>query len=128
MLGGLLGAIGLGGGGGSDPGIISALGLRAKGGPVTAGKPYIVGEKRPELFVPHQSGTILPSVPKLPSIAGAGVSQAISLSFAPVIQMQDGGQGDSGEQVTAALKKFEKEFTPRVVKAIREAKTTGLMR
>jgi hypothetical protein len=36
---------------------------RATGGPVTAGQPYIVGEHRPELFVPNQSGTILPSVP-----------------------------------------------------------------
>lgn len=37
---------------------------RATGGPVTAGTPYIVGEKRPELFVPSVSGTIIPSVPK----------------------------------------------------------------
>lgn len=36
---------------------------RANGGPVRAGRPYVVGEKRPELFVPSQSGTILPSVP-----------------------------------------------------------------
>lgn len=37
---------------------------RASGGPVTAGTPYIVGEKRPELFVPGQSGTIVPYVPQ----------------------------------------------------------------
>jgi tape measure domain-containing protein len=36
---------------------------RATGGPVRAGQPYIVGEKRPELFVPSQNGTILPRVP-----------------------------------------------------------------
>jgi hypothetical protein len=36
---------------------------RAAGGPVTRGMPYIVGERRPELFVPDSSGTILPSVP-----------------------------------------------------------------
>ena len=36
---------------------------RAFGGPVVAGKPYIVGERRPELFVPDSAGTILPSVP-----------------------------------------------------------------
>lgn len=34
---------------------------RAMGGPVTAGQPYIVGERQAELFVPNQSGTILPS-------------------------------------------------------------------
>ena len=39
---------------------------RAMGGPVTAGRPYIVGDGgRPELFVPSSSGTILPRVPEL---------------------------------------------------------------
>lgn len=37
------------------------LGLRAAGGPVTGGSPYIVGEKGPELFVPGRSGTIVPN-------------------------------------------------------------------
>lgn len=53
--GSLFGGAGVAGGGG--------IGFRASGGPVSAGKPYIVGEKRPELFVPNTSGTILPSVP-----------------------------------------------------------------
>ena len=35
---------------------------RQHGGPVLAGRPYIVGERRPELFVPSQSGTIVPRV------------------------------------------------------------------
>lgn len=49
----------------TDSGEVMAvrLGRRARGGPVTAGQPYIVGEHRPELFVPNQSGMILPSVP-----------------------------------------------------------------
>jgi hypothetical protein len=38
-------------------------GHRALGGRVDAERPYIVGEKRPELFVPDQNGTILPRVP-----------------------------------------------------------------
>lgn len=37
---------------------------RATGGPVTAGAPYIVGEYRPEIFVPSESGRILPRVPQ----------------------------------------------------------------
>lgn len=32
------------------------------GGPVTAGQPYIVGERQPELFVPGSSGYIYPNV------------------------------------------------------------------
>jgi hypothetical protein len=34
---------------------------RAKGGPVKAGKAYVVGEKRAEVFVPKQDGTIVPN-------------------------------------------------------------------
>lgn len=37
-------------------------GFRATGGPVTAGKSYIVGENRAELFTPRVSGYISPSV------------------------------------------------------------------
>lgn len=34
---------------------------RAMGGPVTAGRPYLVGERGPELMVPGRSGTIVPN-------------------------------------------------------------------
>lgn len=34
---------------------------RAKGGRASAGSPYVVGEQRPELFVPDNSGTIMPT-------------------------------------------------------------------
>lgn len=46
--------------------VIGAFGTlfgREHGGPVEAGQAYVVGEKRPELFVPSTSGTILPRVP-----------------------------------------------------------------
>ena len=36
-------------------------GFRAEGGPVGAGGAYVVGEKGPELFVPHSSGSIVPN-------------------------------------------------------------------
>jgi tape measure domain-containing protein len=48
--------------------LLNALGFRASGGPVTAGQPYIVGEKGPEMWVPQQSGMILPNH----ALAGAG--------------------------------------------------------
>lgn len=59
-----LAAIGLGGdASGASPagGLLSALlGLpgRATGGPVTAGRPYLVGERGPELFVPQGYGRV----------------------------------------------------------------------
>lgn len=50
------------GGGGIGQAIAGIFGFRANGGPVSAGRSYVVGEKRPEVFVPSTSGTILPSV------------------------------------------------------------------
>lgn len=38
-----------------------AVQFREKGGPVTKGQPYIVGEAGMELFVPSQSGSIIPN-------------------------------------------------------------------
>jgi hypothetical protein len=35
--------------------------LLAHGGPAAAGRPYIVGEQGPELFIPNQSGTVMPN-------------------------------------------------------------------
>jgi phage-related minor tail protein len=34
---------------------------RARGGPVSAGSPYLVGERGPELMIPNRSGTIIPN-------------------------------------------------------------------
>ncbi len=44
--------------------------FKADGGPVSAGEPYIVGERGPELMVPGSSGTIVPNA----ALAGAGGS------------------------------------------------------
>ena len=41
-------------------GFINAM-FRADGGPVTSGRPYVVGERGPELFVPANSGKIIPN-------------------------------------------------------------------
>ncbi len=46
-------------------GISSITGItlpgKAIGGPVQAGKPYVVGERGPEMFVPSRSGSIVPN-------------------------------------------------------------------
>lgn len=39
----------------------SLFGARADGGPVSAGRPYVVGERGPELFMPGMSGSIVPN-------------------------------------------------------------------
>lgn len=81
---GLLGALFGGfGGGGSSSSPLSWLDdmFRAGGGPVQAGQPYIVGEKRPELFVPRTSGTIVPQVPSLVAAGGGSTSVPINISI-----------------------------------------------
>jgi len=41
--------------------VIFGLEKREMGGPVNAGQPYVVGEKGPEVFVPRNSGGIVPN-------------------------------------------------------------------
>lgn len=62
--------------------------MRASGGPVKAGQPYIVGENRPELFIPSQNGTIMPRVPAMAG-GGGGGSPVFNVS----INMPPGSDG-----------------------------------
>jgi len=58
----LIGESGVGGSGGS--GLLGSLfgsPGRATGGPVSPGRPYMVGERGPELFVPTAAGSIAPA-------------------------------------------------------------------
>ncbi len=52
--------------------------FREKGGEVKKGQPYIVGEKRPELFIPDRNGRIEPN---LNSLAGGGDGGASSTVY-----------------------------------------------
>lgn len=71
LLGSLFGGTtGSGAGAGSSSGFGSAIatglgalfgGARAEGGPVSSGRGYLVGERGPELFLPRQSGAIVPN-------------------------------------------------------------------
>jgi len=75
--GGLLGGLFGGGGGGLFGGLFG--GAREKGGTVTGGKTYLVGEKGPELFSAGRTGTITPN-----NAMGGG------LTYAPVVTIQGG--------------------------------------
>jgi len=50
-----------GGGGTVTPFMDLLAGARASGGPVSAGKSYLVGEEGPEIFTPRSSGEIIPN-------------------------------------------------------------------
>ena len=61
ILGPLLDSMGKGGGGGLFTSLLSSIGFRASGGPVSANRPYMVGERGPELIVPRLSGHVIPN-------------------------------------------------------------------
>ena len=61
-MGSLLSSMGgAGGTGGGIGGFFKSIFGLAKGGPAQGGRPYIVGEEGPELFVPKSSGTVVPN-------------------------------------------------------------------
>jgi tape measure domain-containing protein len=75
------------GGGGGGLGIFGSLfgggggfgGFRERGGPVSRGQAYIVGEKRPEVFVPNQNGVIIPRVPT--SNGGGSITTPVNINI-----------------------------------------------
>ena len=73
--------------------IMGAFGKRAIGGPITAGKPYLVGEKGPELVVPSRNGNVVPSN----QLSGGGVTVNQNISF---------GAGVSRAEISAMLPKI----------------------
>jgi phage-related minor tail protein len=105
-----LGGGGSGGGSGGTGGLISAaaqvlstfLGApgRATGGPVSPGRPYMVGERGPELFVPTASGRVEAHG------GGGGGGRDVRVS----IRIDGGGAGEpqalarSSRQVARAVK------------------------
>jgi hypothetical protein len=69
--------------GGSEGSYPSGVPGRARGGPVSAGEPYVVGERGQELFVPGSDGVILPAgvtaaLMSLPGLMGGGGSTVVN--------------------------------------------------
>lgn len=71
---------------------IRADGARADGGPVSAGRPYVVGERGPEMFVPDTAGTIVPN-----HAMGGGGNVNVTVNMPA---------GSSGDDVVAALQSY----------------------
>lgn len=82
----------------------SSVGRRASGGPVEKGKPYIVGEHRPELFVPKQDGEIIPKVPqkaKGTAFAGGSGGTTINVYVSGALDSRD-----AADKIVNQLRKF----------------------
>ncbi len=76
----------------------------ANGGPVMGGRPIVVGEKGPELFVPGSNGSIIPN-------GAGGNAYTINVSA---------GVGDPraiGQQIVEYIKRFEQASGPAFVAA-----------
>lgn len=84
-------------------GIFSGAGpyqFRAKGGPVSAGSPYIVGERGPELFVPGRSGSIVPN----DKMGGDNVSVVVNVDAKGTNVQGNDQQGNQlGRAISAAV-------------------------
>lgn len=59
-------------------------GARANGGPVTAGLPYLVGERGPEIVVPGMNGSVI-SNDNLKSIGGGGIATIVPSPYFDVV-------------------------------------------
>jgi len=74
---------------------------RARGGPVRGGRPYLVGEAGPELFVPSETGTVV----------SAGKTAAMSGNGGAVYNINVHAYGDpaeAGRQIVKAIQEWER--------------------
>lgn len=75
----------------------NALGARAKGGPVSAGTPYMVGEEGQELFVPDTNGRIIDATQTRRLLSPIGLPPA-----SPMPSLY-GSEGGGGTMVRASI-------------------------
>jgi hypothetical protein len=73
---------------------------RAIGGPVSAGSPYLVGERGPELFMPSRGGSIIPNN----ALGGGGTSVVVNVDASGSSVQGDQAQGRQlGVAISAAV-------------------------
>lgn len=105
--GGLLGGLFKGSGGGGGLGSVASniaqyapLEGLALGGPVSAGTPYMVGERGPELFMPSRGGSIIPNN----ALGGGGTSVVVNVDASGSSVQGDQAQGRQlGVAISAAV-------------------------
>lgn len=95
--------------------IFKAIAPKAAGGPVAGGRPYMVGEVGPELFVPSSSGTIIPN-----GGFGGGVVQNINLTV-----NSSGDARADGQAILAAIVPVIKAVTRDTL--VQESRVGGLL-
>ena len=77
-------------------------GAKAKGGPVTAGDNFLVGEKGPEIFTPSRGGTIIPNK----SLGGQSIVNNININVdasGTSVQSDEDQGNEFGERLASAV-------------------------
>ena len=98
----IFGGGGQGGNGGGLGGVFASLfgsPGRATGGPVSPGRPYWVGERGPELFVPTASGRV-----DVPAASGGGRDVRVAITITAPGGESAGALRQSSRQVARAVK------------------------
>jgi len=112
MVSGIMNFLGFGATGAT--GIASAvIGKRATGGSVAGNKPYIVGERGPELMIPGRSGTVVPN----DKISGDG--------GVTIIQNNSFGAGVSRAEIQAMMPKIVETTKAAVLDARKRGGSYG---
>jgi hypothetical protein len=119
------GPFGIGGQGilGGLSGFFSGLfgGARADGGPVSAGRAYLVGERGPEIFMPGASGSIIPNGGRSSSAGGSGstgsVHVEVSLSSDLDGRILSTSQGVAAQVMQNGISAYDKNAQRRAAES-----------
>jgi hypothetical protein len=105
-----------GGGGGFGTALMAIFGFRANGGPVSAGAPYIVGEKGPELMVPRMSGTVISNSALRSARAASPVGKGNTVTIVQPFHLHAEGAVMTNE-LMAALDQKSKSYAAQATAA-----------
>jgi tape measure domain-containing protein len=117
--------------GGLFGGLFKSIGglFRATGGPVVKGQPYIVGEHRPEMFVPDQNGKIVPRVPTMPQFPDAsqmrGGTGNMTVDARTTIQAS--GNADTDAKLMAFARERDAQLPSQIIKTVKDAQRRRLL-
>ena len=94
------------------PALAPALsGVRAMGGPVTSGQPYMVGERGPEIIVPSRNGSVVPNN----QLGGGGVTVVQNINITTGVQ----------QTVRAEIKSLMPQIADSAKAAVLDARRRG---
>ena len=91
---------------------------RAAGGQVLKNRPYVVGERRPELFMPNQNGTIKNSVPMNSQPKGNNNSTK-NINVDMNVNVKIDGKNMNGQNVNEVQRAIQESLTKTFKKDVR---------